>query len=41
MVYVGKVTATTTEQSVDIPGVANSTLILATDFDVEISINDN
>lgn len=41
MIKVGKLTATTTEQYIDLNGTANATLIITSDFDVEISINDN
>lgn len=41
MINVGKLNATTTEQSISIGGNADATLILTADNDVEISINDN
>lgn len=41
MIQVGKLNATTTEQSVNLTATANSTLILTSDADVEISINGN
>lgn len=41
MINVGKLNATTIEQSTAINGTNNATLILTSDGDVEISINDN
>jgi hypothetical protein len=41
MIKVGKLNATTTEQSVVLGAKPNATLIITSDNDVEISINDN